>query len=363
MTLTVPPIRYGLILSGKDQLSVSALKMPLLQPGQVLVKTACVALNPSDAKIVAAGFPSGVLAGVEFAGTVAAVCSMDLPRTFKVGERVCGTCCGYRECDDTGAFADYVVADSEFLLRVPDTLSFEQAATLPVVVLTAGMALFHRLGLKDYLPEADRNVLVYGGSTASGLAIIQILKDFHLRPIAVCSPHNFDLVKAAGAAAVVDYHSESCAEQIREASDDKLGIAVDCITNADSMRVCYEALRQPASPGETPLRYLALDSFPVKGHARRSVRPSWVFATTAFVVSVDWGAPYKTKAHPGHRAFAVEWMREAQVLVYQGILQPGRVRLVDGQGLVDSVGKGLELIRLGAVSGEKLVCRSVPFGA
>lgn len=173
----LPPKRHGLLVSKPGELQPSPLAMPQLSPGQVLVKTSCVALNPSDAKMVAAGLPRGSLAGLDFSGTVVAVAPGEVSGSTPVGARVCGLACGYSEEEGAaGAFADYVVAEAEFLLRVPDSMSLEQAATLPVGVLTAGMVLFNTLRLREKKPEEDRHVLVYGGSTASGIFIIQVLR-------------------------------------------------------------------------------------------------------------------------------------------------------------------------------------------
>lgn len=167
--------------------------------------------------------------------------------------------------------------------------------------------------------------------------------------MATCSPHNFPLVKAAGAAATFDYKSPTCAADIRTFTKNQLSFAADCITTPDSMKLCYEAL------GEGAGRYVALDSFPVSGHSRRSVRPSWVFAMSAFGAAVDWVAPYKCAPSRADRDFAGVWTQEAAALVREGTIRPLRYRVV-GESLED-VSLGLEELRSGRVSGEKLVCR------
>lgn len=114
------------------------------------------------------------------------------------------------------------------------------------------------------------------------------------------------------------------------------------------MRICYEAL------GAAGGRYVALDSFPIASHSRRAVRPSWVFAMSAFGSAVDWVAPYKCGASPADREFAAAWTREVAALVGAGDVRPPRYRVV-GETL-DDVGQGLEELRSGRVSGTKLVC-------
>src|SRR5689334_17291884 len=110
-----PSTRHVLILTGPDTLSAVSLNIPKLRPDQVLLKTACVAVNPSDAKLISAGFPHGVPAGLDFSGTVVATGSDDTAQKFPVGSRICGMALGYHHSrsdenddgdDSGGAFAD-----------------------------------------------------------------------------------------------------------------------------------------------------------------------------------------------------------------------------------------------------------------
>lgn len=167
-------------------------------------------------------------------------------------------------------------------------------------------------------------------------------------PVVTCSPHNFDLVKTAGAAKAFDYKSPTCAEDIREFTVDQLAHAADCITTADSMRICYESI------GAQGGRYVALDSFPIASHSRRAVRPSWVFAMSAFGSAVDWVAPYKCDGSQADRDFAAAWTRDVAGLVRDGAIKPLRYRVI-GETLED-IDKGLEELGSGRVSGTKLVC-------
>jgi aspyridone synthetase trans-acting enoyl reductase len=167
-------------------------------------------------------------------------------------------------------------------------------------------------------------------------------------PVVTCSPHNFDLVKSTGAEAAFDYKSPTCASDIRDFTKHQLAYAADCITTTESMKTCYESL------GTEGGRYVALDSFSIASHSRRSVGPSWVFAMSAFGSAVDWVAPYKCEASPADRTFAAVWMREVGGLVRDGTVKPLPHRII-GQTLGD-IDKGLEELRSGRVSGMKLVC-------
>ena len=78
-----------------------------------------------------------------------------------------------------GAFAQYVGATDVVLLKIPDMMSFAEAASLGTGIGTMGLALFHNLQVPGYPTkpaETRKTVLVYGGSTASGTIALQLLK-------------------------------------------------------------------------------------------------------------------------------------------------------------------------------------------
>ena len=76
-----------------------------------------------------------------------------------------------QENEEDGAYAEFAMIKDGFLAKIPDSLSFEQAATLGVGVTTVGQALY--MTLKFPLPETEPSdalvlILIYGGSTATG---------------------------------------------------------------------------------------------------------------------------------------------------------------------------------------------------
>ncbi|KAK6851557.1 Trans-enoyl reductase apdC [Apiospora arundinis] len=81
------------------------------------------------------------------------------------------------------------------------------------------------------------------------------------------------------------------------------------------MALCYEAL------GPAGGRYVALDSFPLRGHTRRSVVPDWVCTYTQFGEPVAWAAPYNFDARPDDRRCAEAWYAVAQALLDAGRLE------------------------------------------
>ncbi len=129
--------RYG----GPDVLTLGEARTPTPGRGQVLVRVRAAAANAMDWKIrngdmrpmTGRKFPRGV--GHDFAGVIEQV-GAGVTR-FQVGDEVLGAA----RLQEAGAFADFVIADERSVAHKPDALTFAQAATLPVVGITAYQAV------------------------------------------------------------------------------------------------------------------------------------------------------------------------------------------------------------------------------
>jgi NADPH:quinone reductase-like Zn-dependent oxidoreductase len=156
--------------------------VPALRDDYILVKVRAIALNPTDCKHVEyAQAAPGCVIGVDYAGVVEEVGSK-VTKKFKKGDRVAGwTNGGNRSNRDDGAFAEYIVAKGDIQIKIPDNLSFQEAATLGCGTGTVGQGLYeHSYGLELALPSKPTQnkeyVLVYGGSSATGTLGIQCLE-------------------------------------------------------------------------------------------------------------------------------------------------------------------------------------------
>lgn len=151
---------------------------PRSRPGYVLVDVRAVALNPTDWKHIDEANTKGCLVGCDFAGVVAQVGS-GYTKDWKVGDRICGFSHGGNELEsEDGAFAERVAVKADIAIRIPDSMSFEDAATLGVGVITCGQGLFQQMSLNtlDQPSTKGEYFLVYGGSTATGTLGIQFTK-------------------------------------------------------------------------------------------------------------------------------------------------------------------------------------------
>jgi NADPH:quinone reductase-like Zn-dependent oxidoreductase len=187
---TLPQQQTALVIEGPGKLVVQHdVPVPALAADQVLVKTAAVAINPADAKMLDFSPASGSIHGHDFAGTVVALGDeAEASGRFSVGDRVAGYLYGNNKAKPTvGAFAEYATAYADVLLKIPDNMTFTDAAGLGLGVATAATGLFRELKVPGSLDATDTSqsadakddrefVLVAGGSTATGTRALQLCK-------------------------------------------------------------------------------------------------------------------------------------------------------------------------------------------
>lgn len=156
--------------------------LPIPSPSQVLIKVSAVALNHCDWKMPTRVPCPGAVNGADFSGTIVRLGeSISVNSGLKMGDRVAGAqMASSRRRPWVGAFTQYITEEADSVWLVPETLSWEEAASIGCAVTSSvGMALWVSLKLvgtpEDPTPES-KYVLVYGGATASGTFAIQLLK-------------------------------------------------------------------------------------------------------------------------------------------------------------------------------------------
>jgi aspyridone synthetase trans-acting enoyl reductase len=387
---TLPQFQQALKVRGAREVGLDkACPLPALEDDEILVRVRCVAINPVDAKVLDMAPNIAATPGCEFAGDIVSVGPSVKNAGLKVGAAVFGVVCGnHPKRKDNGAFAEYVAVVGDLVFLLPPHLSYQQGASLGVALATVGMAVYHLwplplpynngngdiaaldsaegsarltspivskppppapspVGLST-MPRPKQYILVYGGSTVCGAMALQLLRKSGLVPVTTCSPQNFALVKELGAEEAFDYHSPNCGDAIRQHTSDSIAYVLDCITNVDSMRICYAAM------GRAGGKYMGLDPVPLRAHTRRDIKPDYILVYTMFGKDVDWPRPYGRSARPKDRVFAESWYRGTQTLVdTQGVIR--NHPLAKGSGGLSGVIDGLDRMRKGDVSGVKLV--------
>ena len=353
MAAATIPSRQQAVIGSQDHGFEYTPDYPVIEPEDysILIKVEAVGLNPVDTKLVGDFVTPGVIFGMDMAGTVVKV-GKDTVNPPAVGDRVCGCANGMDKHRPLGgAFCEYATLHKDLWIRMPEDLTFENAAALGLAMQTAAMALFWTLKIpQEYLLNPAPKpfpVLVYGGSSATGTMTIQFLKLAGLQPITTCSPHNFDLVKSYGAEAVFDYNSPTCAEDIRAYTNNHLQYAVDCITSESTIKICYAAI------GRAGGKYVAMDPHPDMSKVRRAVKPDWVLVTRIAGQPCAWPPPFESFADPKYLEWSSSFFKILQKLITEDKIKPHPIIVNnDGlKGILDGVGK----LRNKEISGKKLV--------
>jgi NADPH:quinone reductase-like Zn-dependent oxidoreductase len=183
-----------------DKLVYSDVEKPVPNDNEVLLKIIAVSVNAADYRSMKMGLiPKKKIFGADIAGRVESVGKNILQ--FKPGDEVIGEILGY----GSGGFAEYAVAPEKLLVHKPATLSFEDAAALPIAVLTALQALRDKGNI-----QPRHKVLIIGSGGGVGTFAVQLAKYFNATVTAVCSTANVEQTKNLGADYVIDYTKEDC---------------------------------------------------------------------------------------------------------------------------------------------------------
>jgi NADPH:quinone reductase-like Zn-dependent oxidoreductase len=317
-------------------------------PNEVVIKTGAVGLNLVDGipalayRLILPWLTFPAVVGGDVAGEIVEV-GPGVDR-LKVGDRVLGHALGVGRSQNRaaeGAFQRYVILMSHMVSPIPDTLSFEQAAVLPLQLSTAATGLFQQDGLHLALPAlgaADRGetVLVWGGSTGVGSNAIQLARNAGYRVVATASPRNFDYLRSLGAAETVDRNSATAVDDLVTAIGESPLAGSLAIGNGSLPKVMRVAARVPG----TGLVSSAAPAFVTRLLALRVPR--------GVRVSGIWGgALADNEVGP---AIYTDFLPAA---LAAGVYRAAPEAEVVGHGL-DAIPTGLEQLR-GGVSAKKLV--------
>ena len=199
--------RYG----GPDQVMLADIPRPVPKPDEILVQVHAAGLNPVDNKIREGKmkpllrFQLPATLGSDLAGVVLEA-GRDVTR-FKPGDAVFASIFGLR----TGALAEFAVVPEKVAALKPANLDFVQAASIPMVGLTAWQALKERAHLKP-----GHKVFIPAGAGGIGTFAIQLAKHLGAKVATTTSAGNAELVRSLGGDVVIDYKKQKFEEVLRD---------------------------------------------------------------------------------------------------------------------------------------------------
>lgn len=183
---------------------------PIPARGEVLVKVHAAGVGPWDAWIrtgkSALPQPLPLTLGSDLAGEVVALGSG--VSNLAIGDQVFGV----TNSQFLGAYAEYASASAAMLSKKPRSLSYIEAASVPVIAVTALQGLFDYARLK-----AGQTVVIHGAAGNVGAYAVQLAHRAHLRTVATVSTKDTDYVRELGADEVVDYQTKRFEDNVRDA--------------------------------------------------------------------------------------------------------------------------------------------------
>lgn len=194
---------YSTAYGGSEASVFGVLPDPVAGPGQLLIEVKAVSINPVDWKIkqgaarLVTGFRFPRIFGADFAGVVRETGGG--VTGFTQGDRVYGS--KGTVFSRHGALAELRALEHEYVRPIPEGMTFEEAASLPVAALTA------LNGLRKCGVEKGTEVLVNGGTGGVGHFAVQIAKAYGVRVVTTCSPANNELALKLGADETIDHRT------------------------------------------------------------------------------------------------------------------------------------------------------------
>jgi NADPH:quinone reductase-like Zn-dependent oxidoreductase len=289
-----------------DHVRFGEIPDPELREDDVLVQVHAAGVNQLDSKIRNGEFKRilpyrfPLILGHDVAGIVARVGSR--VRRFKPGDEVYA-----RPADGRiGAFAELIAIKDDDVAIKPKALTMEEAASIPLVGLTAWQALIDAAHLKK-----SQKVLIHAGSGGVGTFAIQLAKHVGATVATTTSAANMDLVRSLGADVAIDYKEEDFADILRDY--DVVLNSLDKVTLEKSLRV----LKQGGQ--------LISISGPPDAAFARSIGASWVLQM--IMAALSYRITAKAKRRQATYAFLFmrangDQLTEITSLIDEGIIRP-----------------------------------------
>ncbi len=326
--------RYG----GPETVRAAEVPDPQIGDRDVLVRVAAAGVNPVDLKIRNGDLKAVVpmrapfVLGNDLAGTVVGVGAA--VTRFAVGDEVYA----HPGTARMGTFAELAAVHEDAVAAKPTTLSMVEAASLPLVALTAWQAL---VDVADLRP--GQKVLVHAGAGGVGSIAVQLAKHLGASVAATASAGKTDLVKGLGADVVVDYRAQAFETVLRD-----YDVVLDTV-GGDTLATSLEVLK----PGGT---VISIAGPPDPAFAREmGANP----VIRAAVAALSFRIRRKARRHRVAYAYLFVKPRGDQLREFAALVDAGSIRpLVDTVFDLDQTREAMAHLETGRAKAGKVVIRT-----
>ena len=323
--------RYG----KKRALRSADMPNPELRDDEVLVQVHAAGVNLLDSKIRDGEFKLilpyrlPLILGHDVAGVVVKVGPR--ARQFKPGDEV------YARPDDfrIGSFAEFVPVKEASLALKPSGLTMEEAASIPLVGLTAWQALIEKAKLKK-----GQKIFIQAGSGGVGTFAIQLAKHLGATVATTTSAGNVALVKSLGADVVIDYKTQDFEDVLRD---------YDVVLNSQDGKTLEKSLRVLKAGGK-----LISISGPPDPEFGQAMRSPWF--VKQIMRALSFGIRRKAKARGVDFSFLFMKASGSQLREITGLIEAGAIRpVIDKVFPLASTNEAMAYVEAGRAKGKVVV--------
>lgn len=290
----------------KEDLILADISTPSINENEVLVEIYAAGLNLLDSKIKTGEFKLilpyklPLILGHDFAGVVVKIGKN--VKNYKIGDEV------YSRVSDfnIGTFAEYIAVNENDLASKPKNITMEEAASIPLVALTAWQALIDVANIKK-----GQRVFIQAGSGGVGTVAIQLAKYLGATVATTASTKSFDFLKELGADTLIDYKTQDFENLLKD---------YDVVLNSQDKKTLKKSLNTVKKGG----KIISISGPPTPEFAK-SIRASWLIKFVLTMISYRIRKKSKKKGIDYTFLFMKsngEQLKEISKLIESGIIKP-----------------------------------------
>ena len=319
----------------KGILQLTDIPVPILKEDEVLVEIHAAGLNLLDAKIKSGEFKLilpyklPLILGHDVAGTITQVGTK--VTQFKVGDEIYARVADF----SIGTFAEYIAIKEDDVALKPDNITMEEAASVPLVALTAWQSLVEKANLKK-----GQKVFIQAGSGGVGTIAIQLARHLGATVATTASEKSFAMLKELGADVLIDYKKEDFEVILKD---------YDVVLNSQDTKTLEKSLRILKPGGKA----ISISGPPTPDFAK-AIGARWFVKIAVSLLS--YGIRKRAKKNDVDYSFLFmradgKQLQEVSKLIKQNVIRP----VVDKVFLFDQINEALEYVEAGRAKGKVVV--------
>lgn len=319
----------------KETLHLNDVSVPQVKDNEVLIEVHAAGLNLLDAKIKSGEFKQilpyklPLVFGHDVAGVVMKVGKN--VRKFRVGDEVYSRPADFH----IGTFAEFIAIDENDVAFKPKNLTMEEAASIPLVALTAWQALVEKANL-----HKGQKVFIQAGSGGVGTIAIQLAKYLGATVATTASEKSFTMLKQLGSDVLIDYKTQNFEDILKD---------YDVVLNSQDTKTLEKSIRILKPGGKA----VSISGPPTPAFAKEAGVPWFVKIILSLISS---GIRKKAKKHNVNYTFLFMRAEGEQLNKITALIEAGTIKpIVDKVFPFEQINEALAYVESGRAKGKVVV--------